>query len=292
MNILTFDIEEWFLEKAYFGNHAEKYREYDSHLDQILDALDERGFKGTFFCVGGMATDFPDVVKKIEARGHEIGCHSFKHVWLNKMTEEEVMEDTRTSVEAIEQCIGKKVKSYRAPAFSIGNSNKWAFDVLIKNGITRDASVYPAERDFGGFSQFGEKKPTLIYSERTVIKEFPICTTVLWGHELAYSGGGYFRFFPLSFIRKEMAKNDYSMSYFHIGDLVPVFSGVMNKTEFEKYYKIPGTLKNRYMRYIKTNLGTKKAFGKMLRLIATEDFVSLEQADKMIDWQQAPSIVL
>lgn len=292
MNILTFDIEEWFLEKAYFGNHAEKYREYDSHLDQILDALDERGFKGTFFCVGGMATDFPDVVKKIEARGHEIGCHSFKHVWLNKMTEEEVMEDTRTSVEAIEQCIGKKVKSYRAPAFSIGNSNKWAFDVLIKNGITRDASVYPAERDFGGFSQFGEKKPALIYSERTVIKEFPICTTVLWGHELAYSGGGYFRFFPLSFIRKEMAKNDYSMSYFHIGDLVPVFSGVMNKTEFEKYYKIPGTLKNRYMRYIKTNLGTKKAFGKMLSLIATEDFVSLEQADKMIDWQQAPSIVL
>ena len=89
-----------------------------------------------------------------------------------------------------------------------------------------------------------------------------------------------------------MAKNDYSMSYFHIGDLVPVFSGVMNKTEFEKYYKIPGTLKNRYMRYIKTNLGTKKAFGKMLSLIATEDFVSLEQADKMIDWQQAPSIVL
>ena len=292
MNILTFDIEEWFLEKAYFGNHSEKYKEYDSHLDQILNALDERGFKGTFFCVGGMATDFPDVVKKIEARGHEIGCHSFKHVWLNKMTEDEVMEDTKTSVDAIEQCIGKKVNSYRAPAFSIGNSNKWAFEILTKNGITRDASVYPAERDFGGFSQFGEKKPTLVYSERSIIKEFPICTTVLWGHELAYSGGGYFRFFPLSFIRKEMAKNDYSMSYFHIGDLVPVFSGVMNKTEFEKYYKIPGTLKNRYTRYIKTNLGTKKAFGKMLSLIATEDFVSLEQADKMIDWQQAPSIVL
>lgn len=292
MNILTFDIEEWFLEKAYFGNHAEKYKEYDSHLDQILNALDERGFKGTFFCVGGMATDFPDVVKKIEARGHEIGCHSFKHVWLNKMTEDEVMEDTRTSVDAIEQCIGKKVRSYRAPAFSIGSSNKWAFKILAKTGITRDASVYPAERDFGGFAQFGEKKPTMVYSEGINIKEFPICTTVVLGHELAYSGGGYFRFFPLSFIRKEMAKNDYSMSYFHIGDLVPVFSGVMNKTEFEKYYKIPGTLKNRYMRYIKTNLGTQKAFGKMLSLIATEDFVSLEQADKMIDWQQAPSIVL
>ena len=292
MNILTFDIEEWFLEKVYFGNRAEKYKEYDYLLDQILDALDKRGFKGTFFCVGGMATDFPEVVKKIENRGHEIGCHSFKHVWLNKMTEKEVMDDTRTSVDALEQCIGEKVRSYRAPAFSIGNSNKWAFEILAKNGISRDASVYPAERDFGGFAQFGEKKPTIVYSERSMIKEFPICTTFLFGHEVAYSGGGYFRFFPLNFIRKEMAKKDYSMSYFHIGDLVPVSSGIMNKEDFEKYYKISGTLKNRYIRYIKTNLGTKRAFGKMLSLIATEDFVNLEQADNMIDWEQAPLILL
>jgi polysaccharide deacetylase family protein (PEP-CTERM system associated) len=292
MNILTFDIEEWAQAKAGGYGNAELYAEYDGYLDKILDALDERGFKGTFFCTGMMATDFPQVVKLICSRGHEVGCHSFKHTWLNKMTEEEVMEDTRSSVDALEQCIGEKVKSYRAPAFSIGKENKWAFEILVQNGITRDASVYPAERDFGGFAQFGQKKPTMVYCNTTLFKEFPICTTKLWGHEIAYSGGGYFRFFPLSFIKKEMAKSDYSMSYFHIRDLIPEKDGLMSKEDFEQYYKIPGTLKNRYLRYIKTNLGKKKAFGKMMELIGAEEFINLEQADKMIDWEQAPSVLL
>lgn len=292
MNILTFDIEEWAVAKAGGYGCAEKYAEYDSYLNKILDVLDERGFKGTFFCTGMMGTDFPDVVKLIYSRGHEVGCHSFKHTWLNKMTEKEVMEDTRSAVDALEQCIGQKVRSYRAPAFSIGNDNKWAFEILAKCGITIDASIYPAGRDLGGFAQFGQKCPTMVYCNNALFKEFPVCTTIIWGHEMAYSGGGYFRFFPLNFVKKEMAKSDYSMSYFHIGDLMPESSGLPSKEEFERYYKIPGTLKNRYLRYIKTNLGKKKAFAKMMKLINTEVFINLEQADKMIDWEQAPSVLL
>ena len=292
MNILSFDIEEWYLEKILHGGREAIYAEYDHYLDKILEALDKRGFKATFFCVGGMATDFPHVVKKIEARGHEIGCHSFKHTWLNKMTEKEAQEDTRTAVDALEQCIGKKVQSYRAPAFSIGNTNKWAFGVLASCGIKRDASIYPAERDFGGFSQYKEKVPALVFSDKAIIKEFPICITSLLGHEVAYSGGGFFRFFPLSYIRKEMAKREYNMTYFHIGDLVPESSKVKSKKEYEEYYKEPGTLKNRYMRYVKTNLGKKGAFGKFLKLLESEDFVSLEQADKMINWDNSSSVIL
>lgn len=292
MNILTFDIEEWYLEKTYFGDHKRRYAEYDRYLDSILDVLDEREFKGTFFCVGGLGKYFPEVVKKIGERGHEIGCHSYQHTWLNKMSQEEAMEDTRMAVDVLEQCIGKKVKSYRAPAFSIGKTNKWAFDVLAECGITRDASVYPAERDFGGFSEFGHKSPTMVFGTHCQMKEFPICTIKKFGKELAFSGGGYFRFFPLGFVRKEMAKLDYNMTYFHIGDLVPVVPNVMTKEEYESYFKQPGTLKNRYVRYIKSNLGSKGAFEKMIKLIKSEEFVNLDQADKMIDWQQAHSVVL
>jgi len=192
----------------------------------------------------------------------------------------------------LEQCIGQKVKSYRAPAFSIGKENKWAFEIIRQCGITRDASIYPAERDFGGFAQFDQKKPAMVYCNQAVFKEFPICTTKVWGHELAYSGGGYFRFFPLSFVKKKMAESDYNMTYFHIGDLIPETCGIMNKNDFENYYKIPGTLKNRYVRYIKTNLGKKKAFGKLMELILTENFVNLEIADGLLDWEQAPSVLL
>lgn len=292
MNILTFDIEEWYLEKYHFGNHKEKYKEFDSYLDWILEVLDERGFKGTFFCVGGMASDFPDVVKKIAAHGHEIGCHSLLHTWLNKMSQTDVKEDTKKAVDLLEQCIGNKVKSYRAPAFSIGKPNRWAFEILAECGITRDASVYPAERDFGGFSEFGHKSPTIVFGTHCQMKEFPICTIKKWGKEFAFSGGGYFRFFPLGFVRKEMAKSDYNMTYFHIGDLVPVVSGVMSKEDYESYFKQPGTLKNRFIRYIKSNLGSKGAFEKMIQLIKTEEFVNIDQADSMIDWQQAHSVVL
>lgn len=292
MNVLTFDIEEWALAKTGGYGTADKYAEYDNYLNKILDVLDYRGFKGTFFCTGMMATEFPRVVNLIRDRGHEVGCHSFKHTWLNKMTKEEVMEDTRCSVDALEQCIGQKIKSYRAPAFSIGKDNKWAFEILSKCGLTRDSSVYPAERDFGGFAQFGQKRPAMVYCNTIIFKEFPICTTKLLGQELAYSGGGYFRFFPLNFVKKEMAKSDYNMFYFHIADLIPERGGLMSKESFEKYYKIPGTLKNRYVRYIKSNIGKKRAFDKMMDLIATEEFVNLEQADNMIDWEQAPSVLL
>lgn len=293
MNILTFDIEEWALAKYEGYATTERYAKYDDSLDRILNALDERGFKGTFFCTGRMATDFPQVVRLIQSRGHEVGCHSLRHTWLNRMTEQEVLEDTRSSVDALEQCIGMKVKSYRAPAFSIGRSNKWVFEILKQCGINRDASVFPAERDFGGFPDFGHKKPTMVYFNRSVIKEFPVCTTKFLGKDMAYSGGGYFRFFPLSYVRKEMSNSDYNMTYFHIGDLVPENWGVIKKEDFERYFKIPGTLKNRYVRYFKTNIGMKNAFGKLMRLIdTTESFVNLEQADRMIDWDLVQPVVL
>ena len=61
------------------------------------------------------------------------------------------------------------------------------------------------------------------------------------GKEIAYSGGGYFRFFPLSYVKKEMNRTDYAMTYFHISDLVPESSKLMTKEDFEKYFKVPGT---------------------------------------------------
>ncbi len=291
MNLLTFDIEEWYIEQQCNGR-TEKYAEYDRYLDAILNKLDEREFKATFFCVGEMGKSFPQVIKKIQQHGHEIGCHSNIHTWLNKMTEVECREDTHRAVDSLEQCIGEKVKSYRAPAFSIGENNKWAFEILAEHGIERDASIFPAARDFGGFPHFGQKTPCIVEYNGIRIKEFPICTTKVLGKETAYSGGGFFRFFPLSFVKKEMKKSEYAMCYFHIGDLVPESSKVKTKEEYEAYYKELGTLKARYVRYLKTNLGKKNAFQKMMRLLDDIDFVNLQQVDEAIDWAAAQIVKL
>lgn len=288
MNILTFDIEEWYLEKVLHGDRKAKYADFDTYLNKILGLLDETSTKATFFCVGGMATEFPNVIKKIAAEGHEIGCHSNVHTWLNKMTKEDVLEDTHRAVDSLEQLIGKKILSYRAPAFSIGENNKWAFEVLAECGIERDASIFPAARDFGGFPSFGHKGPVLIAHNGLQIKEFPICTASLLGKQVAFSGGGYFRFFPLWFVQNEMKKAPYSMCYFHIGDLLPETNGLMSRQDYEEYFKETGTLLNRYKRYFKSNFGKKNAWNKLEKLIKTQQFLNIEQANATIDWSKCP----
>lgn len=292
MNILSFDIEEWYLEKAYFGSKESKYAEYDKLLDEILQKLDEVGAKGTFFCVGKMATDFPAVVQKIHNAGHEVGCHSDTHQWLNKMSYEQAMEDTHAAVDSLEQCIGEKVQSYRAPAFSIGSNNKWAFEVLAASGISRDASVFPLSRDFGGFPEFTKIEPSIVKYKGVEIHEYPIATAKVFCKDIAYSGGGYFRFFPYGFVEKEMKRARYSMTYFHLGDLNPVVSGVMSRERFEKYFGEQGTLKARFMRYLKTNVGVKGNKEKLFKLLNNVQFCNIEQFENQYDWAEAPIVSL
>ena len=102
MNIISFDIEEWFIEQQYFGNRSEQYSFFNKYLENLLAKLDEKELKATFFCVGGMAREFPNVVKEIQKRGHDIGCHSDMHLWMNKMSEAEAREDTYKAVDSIE----------------------------------------------------------------------------------------------------------------------------------------------------------------------------------------------
>lgn len=292
MNILSFDIEEWYIEKIYNGDRKAKYAEFDSVLGHILDLLAEVNTKATFFCLGELAKSFPLVIRKISQEGHEIACHSNKHLWLTKLNMQEVAEDTKSAIDSLEQCVGKKVVSYRAPAFSIGDKNKWAFQVLSECGIERDASVFPAVRDFGGFSSFNQKVPTLLKFNDSTLKEFPISTLSILGTEIVYSGGGYFRFFPYSFINRQMNHQPYVMTYFHIGDLIPQNYNLMTRIEYEKYFKENGNLLNRTKRYLKSNVGTKGAYDKLLKLIKSNDFISLEEADRKINWVKVPIVEL
>ena len=292
MKIVSFDIEEWYIEKEYGGSRNEKYQKFDQYLKKILETLEQHNTKATFFCLGKIATDFPEVIRVICEKGHEIGCHSNEHLWLTQMTPDQFKKDTHDAICALENVCGQKVVSYRAPAFSIGQNNKWAFEILAEEGIERDASIFPAQRDFGGFASFPTYNPTKISYNGIVLKEFPICLTKLMGKEIAYSGGGYFRFFPFNFIQNRIAKSQYIMTYFHIGDLLHNNDGIMSQKEYETYFKESGTLQNRLIRYMKSNLGTKGAFEKMNKLIENNDFISLEKADSLINWENVKIIQL
>ena len=293
MNILTFDIEEWYLEKVYYGNRESLYLNYDYYLRSILDILDETNQKATFFCVGKLATMCPEVVKLIAEKGHEIGCHSDVHLWLTRFDRQQLKEDTHSAVVALEDLVGKKVTSYRAPAFSICPENKWAFEVLAECGIEFDASIYPSKRDFGGFPSFDVDKPCLVKVGDVVLKEFPVSMVNILGRSMAYSGGGYFRLFPYWFVKKQIQKSEYSIAYFHILDLMPpVVNKLQSKEIFEQQFGIKGSYINRKLRHFKENVGRKTAFERMCRLIKDLNFINVQEANDKINWNEVKLIEL
>lgn len=292
MNIVSFDIEEWFIEKTLHGGRPERYKLFDEAFARLLDSLDALQIKGTFFCVGQLAAQFPQVVKEIDRRGHEVGCHSNLHTWLNKMTPDELRADTTDAIHALEDLTGKKVASYRAPAFSIGESNKWAIEILASCGIENDASIFPAVRDFGGFNSFGLDRPCTICHNGATLREFPIGLTTIAGRKMAFSGGGYFRLFPYKMLSSRLRNSDYTIWYFHLNDLVVEKKQMMTRAEYEDYFREPGTLKNRVLRYVKSSIGTGDAYGKMERLLQEAPFTSLRDALPQIDWEKAPVVSL
>jgi polysaccharide deacetylase family protein (PEP-CTERM system associated) len=292
MNILTFDIEEWYLEKTYHGARAYRYQEFDDTLAKVLDELDRVGCKGTFFCVGRLALEFPDVVRRIASRGHEIGCHSHEHVWINKMTEDKLFNDTTEALKALEDVTGQKVTSYRAPAFSITDKNLWAVKVLAECGIENDASIFPGPRDFGGYPSFPQDTPCRIEYQGTVLKEYPIGMMSIAGRRIAYSGGGYFRLIPYWMASRAIKRRDYNICYFHLNNLITEIRKLRSRADYEAYYMQPGTLKNRLVRYFKSNARTGDTLEKLMRLLTEHQFVNIHEADQQMDWAQVKTISL
>lgn len=281
MHILSFDIEEWFLEKYYKKNESWKFKEFEEMLERILYLLEDNSLKATFFCLGGIAKDFPYIVRKIHSNGHEIGCHSFRHKLISKLTPEEFYKDTKESIYELENCIGEKIESYRAPAFSIDEKTKWAFEILAELGVKNDSSVFPSNRDFGGFKSFDFKSgPCKIKIADTFIAEFPIGITKipLFNKNIGYSGGGYFRLLPLFFIKNKIKNNDYVMCYFHIADLLDIKREMKSKKDYEEYFGEKSSFQKRYIRYLKANIGRKRSWNGLKEIVSDFDFINIKEA--------------
>lgn len=292
MNILSFDIEEWYLEKSLHGGREYRMRQFDEALEKVLGELDRLGIKGTFFCLGKMATAYPEVIRKIMAGGHEIACHSDAHHFLTAFKPKELQKDTTDALHALEDVCGTKVLGFRAPAFSITPSNAWAMEVLAECGIRYDASIFPAVRDFGGYPSFPTDTPCRISYRGSVLKEYPVTITSMFGRRIAFSGGGYFRLLPYGTIKRIMDKRDYNICYFHLADLIPEQKKMMSKEQYEEYFKEPGTLKNRIVRYLKSNIGSGDGYVKLLQLLNDGSFTSIREAEKQIDWEKTKLVQL
>lgn len=280
MNILTFDIEDWyncdFLSGNFDWSHYE-VRIYQG-VERILEELEKRNLKGTFFCLGWIAEHHPDVVREIHKQGHHIGCHSYQHELSFRFDEQGFMQDTLKAKHLIEEVIGEEVDAFRAPGFSITKNNVWALRSLAEMGFKYDCSMFPAPHDYGGMPSYGEGIPKRIdLGQGMMIKEFPINIHSIAGKHLVFSGGGFFRLFPYWLIRRWAKGSDYMMTYFHPRDFdtgQPVIKTLPLKRRFKSY------------------VGIKSAFAKFQHLLGDFDFSNVREVDRRIDWTAAPILKL
>jgi peptidoglycan-N-acetylglucosamine deacetylase len=282
MKILTFDIEEWFhlLDNASTKTEEDwaKYpRRIDENMERIFKLLADNEQSATFFCIGWVARKYPHIIKAIADKGYEIATHSDMHQLAYEQDYKTFKADLVRSIDVLEQIIGKKVRSYRAPGFSIKQENKWVFETLIECGIEIDCSVFPAKRAHGGFEEFSHAQPCYIAINGLQLKEFPINLYDRFGMKTIFSGGGYFRLLPY-FALDYLSKNaDYMMTYFHPRDFdpdQPMIEGLSFARKFKSYY------------------GLKNCLPKLEKLLQNHKFTDLRTADNQIDWGLAKVIKL
>jgi len=184
--------------------------------------------KATFFCLGWIAERYPHLIREIQAHGHEIACHGYAHRLIYQQSKEEFKEDIHKAKILLEEITGQAVIGYRAPSYSITSTSTWAFEVLMEEGFQYDSSIFPIRHDFYGmpdaprfpfsvslngsgtpeFNKLNSEYQTSNSEPRTpkVIIEFPLTTSPFGRFNLPISGGGYFRLFPYSFVRKGLAR--------------------------------------------------------------------------------------
>jgi polysaccharide deacetylase family protein (PEP-CTERM system associated) len=231
LNVLSVDLEDYF-HPTEVQQHvrAQEWNALTPRVvgatHRVLDLLDEKDVKATFFVLGWIAHRHPSLVREIASRGHEIGCHSYRHELVYSLTPHQFYDDTQTAVKAIEDACGITPRAYRAPSYSVTNRSFWALDILASCGFTHDSSIYPIAHDRYGIPGFG-RHAQLLSTPSGPILEVPVATVLLSPKRVAPVGGGaYLRLFPYRYtaagIRQlNLAEGQPACIYFHPWELDP-----------------------------------------------------------------------
>lgn len=205
LNALSVDVEEYFHASIFRKATQAAARSFESRLqanmDCLLELLGRSGTRATFFTLGAVAETHPAVIRRIAEEGHEVACHGYGHDDVYTLTPREFRADIRRAKARLEDIVGDVVTGYRAPNFSIGAGQAWAYEILYDEGFRYDSSTYPIVHDRYG-APSSPRFPYEVWRDGPAsLIEFPIGTARLFGVNLPIGGGGYFRLSPLALIR-------------------------------------------------------------------------------------------
>ena len=248
VNAITVDAEEYFQVSAFndqIGRHEwdDLPTRLPANVERILDLFEAANVRGTFFTLGWVAERFPETIRCIVARGHELASHGTDHQRVSDLGEDGFRQDVDRARKILEDVSGTRVVGYRAPSFSISGFTPWAHDVLARAGYRYSSSVYPIAHDHYGMPD----APRFPYRrDASGLLEIPLSTVRQFGRNWPCAGGGYFRLLPLRYsewaVRRINEKEHKpAVFYFHPWELdpdQPRVTGVPLKSRFRHYLNL------------------------------------------------------
>ena len=253
-HLLSLDVEDWFHILDY--EPTEEFRDWhalESRVEQntrrVLDLLDETGTKCTCFVLGWIAENYPELVRELARRGHEIATHGHRHLLVYELTPQQFRDDLVASMDVIESVAGIRPVGFRAPGFSIRNDTLWALDIMVECGIQYDASLFTAARGHGGIRMDLHAPSKIQTPAGHTLAEYPTAPHHVAGvFPFPYAGGGYLRFFPSWWlercIRARDTRGEPAVIYIHPRDFdarQPRLPGLPWHRRFKCYYGLGRT---------------------------------------------------
>lgn len=227
VNALTVDVEDYFQVSAMAPYIPRAHWDQmpcrvERNIEVILRLLSEHHAKATFFTLGWIAERYPSVVRTIVDGGHELASHGYGHHRATDQSHTAFLADVSDAKRILEDISGKAVHGYRAPSFSIGHGNLWAFDCLLEAGYRYSSSVYPVRHDHYGMHD----APRFPFEVRPGLMEIPVTTSRMMNTNVPTGGGGYFRLLPYQvskWLIQRVNRLDHkpAMFYFHPWEIDP-----------------------------------------------------------------------
>ncbi len=229
LNALTIDVEDYFQVSAFEGclkrgQWEAMPRRVERNTHAVLDLLEERNLRATFFVLGWVAERHPALVRRMATAGHEVASHGYDHHRITTMSRREFDQDAARARGLLQDLSGQTVSGYRAPSYSITAQTLWALDALIAAGFRYDSSIFPIRHDLYGLPG-AQRFPHLIRREGGQIWEFPPTTLRVGGINLPVAGGGWLRLLPAAWISAAFSRLNADgrpcMLYFHPWEIDP-----------------------------------------------------------------------
>lgn len=280
-HLLTISLEDYFHVGA-FRNviHRDDWYRFETRLEpntlRTLDMLDRHEIKATFFVLGWIADQRPDLVREVARRGHEIGASGYFHRPLRGMSREEFRADVLRSREALERAGGQQVLGYRVADGWFGPGDLWALKELATLGFRYDSSLLPWLRSFRNepWRRFVHR----LESEPEPFWEVPLSTAQCLAWRIPIAGGNYFRQFPRSLVRRAVARWDRTHSapyvmYFHVWEIdaeQPRIGAASARSKL-RHYRNLGRMQEILEGYFKTYAFGRVADHLQLRLETSDD---------------------